>query len=111
MIINNHVGSEFYNNFRSYIDTIDKHIGASHKNSLESVCELASIKYISASNFTDLEKGLEMFVNTNDKPILFEVFTDPNIDTKMLGEYYRINLYRDNKIVLKKIMKKLHLIK
>lgn len=111
LIINNHVGSEFYNNFRSYIDTIDKHIGASHKNSLESVCELASIKYISASNFTDLEKGLEMFVNTNDKPILFEIFTDPNIDTKMLGEYYRINLYRDNKIVLKKIMKKLHLIK
>lgn len=109
MIINNHVGSEFYNNFGSYIDTVDNYIGASHGNSLKSACSLSNAKYIKAETKEEFEVGLYEFVSDNDKPIVFEVFTNPNIDTKMLNLYYSKNLYSDYGIKISKVLKRLRL--
>lgn len=111
LILNNHVGSEFYNNFGSYINTVDDYIGASHNNSLQGMSKLSDIQYLKAENMSEFESGLKVFLSESEKPIVFEVFTDPNIDTKVLGEYYRNNLYSDIGIKIKKIVKKLHLIK
>lgn len=108
-IINNSVGSEFYNNFGSYIGTVDDYIGARHRNKLETVCELSDIDYISAKNERELDEGLSRFVSGNSKPMVFEVFTDAHIDTKMLSSYYKCNLYSDLSIKFQKIRKRLHL--
>lgn len=108
MVINNNVGSEFYNNFGSYINTIDNFIGAKHNSSLKGVCEFNNVTYMSSKNIVEFNQNVLKFVNeSNDKPILLEVFTDPLIDTTVLGDYYKSNLHTSYKIKLKKIFKKL----
>lgn len=107
MIINNHVGSEFYNNFLSYIDTVDEFIAAKHNNSLRSVCKFNNIKYLNASNINEFDYCLKEFINETDGPVIFEVFTDPLVDTNMLNDFYNENLKLDSHILFKKMMKKI----
>lgn len=106
-IINNHVGSEFYNNFASYIDSVDDYIGASHNSSLKGVRSFSNIKYLMAKNEKELIENMKIFVNESNQPIIFEVFTDPNIDTMMLKEFYNRNLKMDTSIMIKKVKKKI----
>lgn len=111
MIINNNVGSEFYNNFGSYIDTVDDFIGARHNSALKGITEFNNVDYLSCRNEKEFEDQILKFVSSNEKPIVFEVFTDASKDTSILQEYYKLNLHSDFNIKMKKVLKKLKIIK
>jgi 2-succinyl-5-enolpyruvyl-6-hydroxy-3-cyclohexene-1-carboxylate synthase len=110
LILNNYVGSEFYNNFGSYINTVDDYIGARHNSTLKAVCDYSDVEYLSCSNVDELNSCLHKFFMPHSKPVILEAFTDPSMDTKVLGNYYSMNLNTNLKIKLKKVLKKLRFI-
>lgn len=100
MVINNGVGVEFkfYHHQSDFLD-VDKFIGAgghfgnkSHE-LLKHYSEDLGFEYLSASNKEEFEKVYKRFVSEkNDKPILFEVFTNAEDDDKAL---YMVNHIQD----------------
>ena len=99
LVINNYVGSEFYTNFgKEKIETIDKHIAAKHSINIEQLKNISDVYYISASNDQELKDRSKVFLDAEtDKPVILEVFTDPDVDAKVLKEFYRLNYKLDSK--------------
>jgi 2-succinyl-5-enolpyruvyl-6-hydroxy-3-cyclohexene-1-carboxylate synthase len=66
--------------------------------------------YYSASNREELALTLEKFLSESDKPILLEVFTNADTDSKVLKSFYSINSIAPKKRInthIKKYIKSL----
>lgn len=106
LIINNNCGGEFHHVYKgSSISDIDLHIAAGHKFKLKDWCESINVDYHSASNFEELEVQYKDFVKEQEKAQILEVFTNADLDTKQLHEYFRMNKKYKTNIVLKGIKK------
>lgn len=89
MLCNNSGGALFHSSYYKTVrnfETIDVHIAAAHETSAKGWAESRGFEYICASNQSEFDKTLPLFFDKNtSKPILFEVFTDKDIDIKELG--------------------------
>lgn len=115
LLINNGCGTEFHNynhraaniskenNLSLEFMAADGHYGNKSKDLVKHYAEDLGFKYISADNKKDFIKNLEIFtVNDSKKPILFEVFTDPEDESNALNTIYNVE-----KDVLKTVAKKM----
>ena len=90
LMINNGGAAEFHiQPDASSIPTIDLHIGAAHSRTAKDWAKSSGYKYISASNKDEFNKCIKSFVEKNDEPIFFEVFTDMRTDGEFCLEVYR----------------------
>ncbi len=89
MLCNNSGGALFHSSFYKQVQdfkTIDVHIAASHEASAEGWVKSRGFEYLSARNAKEFEENLKKFIAKNSKkPIVFEVFTDKDIDIKQMG--------------------------
>lgn len=95
LLINNGVGTEF-KNFTHFAyqfgDSADDfiagrgHFGNKSKTLVKNYCENLGFEYLSASNKEEFEQVYERFITNEmlDRPILFEVFTDSENESKAL---------------------------
>lgn len=115
MLINNGCGTEFHNfNHRAVtVSKINKlspeyfaadgHYGNKSDKLVKHYAEDLGFEYLSASNKKEFTKGLLKFTTTkSEKPILFEVFTDPKDESDALDSIY--NIEKDIKSVAKKML-------
>lgn len=90
LLINNGGGAEFHIvPSHNELATIDLHIGASHHQNAEGWIKSLGFEYIAANNSEDFKTKLKQFVDTRDKPIVLEVFTDLETDGQTVLETYR----------------------
>lgn len=90
LLINNGGGAEFHIvPSHNELATIDLHIGASHHQYAEGWIKSLGFEYITANNSEDFKTKLRQFVDTRDKPIVLEVFTDLETDGQTVLETYR----------------------
>ena len=90
LLINNGGGAEFHIvPSHNELATIDLHIGASHHQNAEGWIKSLGFEYITANNSEDFKTKLKQFVDTRDKPIVLEVFTDLETDGQTVLETYR----------------------
>lgn len=90
LLINNGGGAEFHIvPSHNELKTIDLHIGAAHHQIAKGWVETLGFEYISANNEVDFREKLKYFVSYSDKTIVFEVFTDLEIDGQTVLQTYR----------------------
>lgn len=90
LLINNGGGAEFHIvPSHNELATIDLHIGASHHQNAEGWIRSLGFEYITANNSEGFKAKLKQFVDTRDKPIVLEVFTDLETDGQTVLETYR----------------------
>lgn len=80
-------------------DALNKFIACKHETSAKGWCESMNLHYIGAANKDDLLSATDQFLNEtteNNRPIVLEVFTSQEINTKVLKSYYN-NLKQYNK--------------
>ena len=113
LLINNHGGAEFRFMTRSwgYVPNTKPFISAEgHNGSAKGWSENCGFDYLSASNKEDFLNMKENFVSPNPKPIVFELFIDPNDDLLAWQKFLETNaivMPGDNvKQILKKIVGK-----
>lgn len=106
LLINNHAGSEFHYNIGiKKIPTIDMHIAAGHHTDIKQAIGLTSFRYMSAHTKPEFEKCVDGFMARSDKPILFEVFTDPEVDAQTLISIYARNQKQTRKEKIKSLIR------
>lgn len=91
LLINNDGGEIFYSlDSLSLSEKGANVVVAPHGNSAKSWAEDRAFLYLSAKNQEELNENISKFTDANitNKPILLEVFTDKETDTKILKEYY-----------------------
>lgn len=90
MLCNNSGGALFHSGFYKSVKVfpnIDKHIAAEHETSAEGWAVSRGFKYLSARNKQEYDRAIDDFISTdNNLPVLFEVFTDKEIDTHEMTE-------------------------
>ena len=93
LAINNFAGGEFHILFsRLSVPELDWHIAAGHHTRMKDVASIyPGLRYLSATNQTELEKAIPVFMGDSDKPILLEVITDADTDAYMLKLFYSLN--------------------
>ena len=92
LLINNQAGGEFHFNIGKHkIPTLDQHIAAGHKTKVRDTIKLSNLKYLSAESKEELKEILGSFFGESDKPILLEVFTNPEKDGESLRRIFREN--------------------
>lgn len=97
-LINNEGGAEFHLAFgKELIPEINLHTSAEHHCKARAWVESNNFKYISATNEQELIEGLKEFNNVSDRPIVFEVFTDKEIDAQTVKEFYSVNGKKSSK--------------
>ena len=64
-------------------------IAAQHTTSAEGICQTHDIVYLSARNEEELDKSLDKLFNSEERPVLLEVFTNAEEDTQALKDYYQ----------------------
>jgi len=116
MLCNNSGGALFHSGYYKKIkvfDNIDTHIAAEHNTSAKGWAESRGFKYLSAHNAIEFDNNINDFVNTDNKmPVLFEVFTDKEVDVEQMGKIaYSVRSQTQqliNRVAapLKKILKK-----
>lgn len=90
LLINNGGGSEFHIvPSHNELKTIDLHIGAAHHQVAKGWVESLGFEYISANTENQFNEKLEYFVSSNQKTIVFEVFTDLETDGQIVLKTYR----------------------
>lgn len=67
----------------------DSAIGAEHTTAAEGVCQAHDIVYLSAHNEEELYENLDKFFNSEEGPVLLEVFTNVEDDAQALKDYYQ----------------------
>lgn len=88
LVCNNSGGAIFhtYPNTTN-VPTLDNHIAAAHKTSVEAWVVSRGFEYLSARNKEELDNELPRLMDTSsDHPILLEVFTDMEIDAKCIKD-------------------------
>lgn len=112
VLLNNNEGAEiFHYGYGTKLSNIDMHIAAAHTASAKGWVESQGFMYLSAANKQEFDKNLKIFINADAaSPILFEVFTKKDMDSKILHDFYNANmtfdLKRNTKIAVKNIMEK-----
>ncbi|MDY6131350.1 MAG: 2-succinyl-5-enolpyruvyl-6-hydroxy-3-cyclohexene-1-carboxylic-acid synthase [Prevotella sp.] len=85
LLINNHGGNEFY--LQPIMPTTDQGLGAKHNNSAKGWVESCGFRYLTASNQGEFDNNIKEFVKENqEKPVVFEVFTDQMVDKKAIED-------------------------
>ena len=75
----------------------DAFVAASHHTSAEGICQQNDVVYLSATDMSQLQAGIDTLLNMeSDRPVLLEVFTDAAADERTYREYYK-KLNFDNK--------------
>lgn len=89
LLVNNEGGAVIHIPFDEEIGkTLPAYTSAGHKTSAKGWVESLGIKYISAHNQKETDKGIELLIDKNeDRPILLEVFTKKEDDVRILKEY------------------------
>ena len=64
-------------------------IAAQHTSSAEGICQTHDIVYLSARNEKELYENLNKFFNSEEGPILMEVFTNAEDDAQAVKDYYK----------------------
>ena len=67
----------------------DSAIAAQHTTSAEGICQTHDIVYLSARNEKELYENLDKFFNSEEGPVLLEVFTNAEEDAQVLKDYYQ----------------------
>ena len=68
----------------------DQFVAAGHHASAEGICIQNNVKYIKATNMSEMQQGLDTLLNIeNDCPVLLEVFTDAAEDERVFKDYYK----------------------
>lgn len=68
----------------------DSYIAATHRACAHGICDTHDIGYLSARNAEELSRNMKTFLYSGtQRPLLFEVFTDTEEDTKAVAELYR----------------------
>lgn len=67
----------------------NKMVAAAHETSAKGICEANDVVYLSAHDAEELQKGLHEMFNSEEGPVLLEVFTNPEEDARILKEYYQ----------------------
>ena len=115
LLINNGCGTEFHNfNHRAVrvskdnkispeFFAADGHYGNKSKELTKHYAEDLGFDYISASNKKEFLKNLDRFTKeSNKRPMLFEVFTNPEDESKALEIIYNVD--QDARAVMKKAL-------
>ena len=90
LLINNGGGAEFHIvPSHNELKTIDLHIGAAHNQIAKGWIESLGFEYISAKNEKEFKEKLKYFISDNKKTMVFEVFTDMEIDGQTVLKTYR----------------------
>lgn len=72
-------------------DALRPYISAQHDTSARGICQQNNVEYLWASNESELKENMEIFVNGHfNRPVVFEVFTHPDEDNRVMNEYYQI---------------------
>jgi 2-succinyl-5-enolpyruvyl-6-hydroxy-3-cyclohexene-1-carboxylate synthase len=92
LLINNEGGAEFHFVFgKEKIPTINMHTSAEHHVNAKNWVEANGFTYLSANNPEQLRENMRIFHAPSDKPIVFEVFTDKELDSKTVKAFYAHN--------------------
>ena len=86
LLINNHGGSEFY--YNKIQQNEDRHTPARHNNIAEGWVKDNGFIYLSAHNKEEFDNNLDKFMKNDQKPIVFEVFTEMKTDAEKIHEFY-----------------------
>lgn len=90
LLINNGGGAEFHIvPSHNELKTIDLHIGAAHNQTAKGWCESLGFSYVSAHSGEEFILHLKQFTKKQEKPVVFEVFTNMEHDGKTILEVYR----------------------
>ncbi|EXG77876.1 2-succinyl-5-enolpyruvyl-6-hydroxy-3-cyclohexene-1-carboxylic-acid synthase [Xylanibacter oryzae DSM 17970] len=90
LLLNNNSGGIF-KNLKGLSDSpvCKTMVAASHRTSAHGICDENNIGYICAHNEKELQENMCKFMNSgSSRPLLFEVFTDPDEDARVYKEYY-----------------------
>ncbi len=74
-------GKEQSKNFETFFET-------RHNLKAQKLCELYSFDYLKASSKETFLKQIDIFFNKSEKPMLLEIFTPPEINDKILLDYF-----------------------
>jgi len=68
----------------------DQFVAARHQTSAEGICQQNNVKYLKATNLSEVQQGLDTLLNIeSDRPVLLEVFTDAAEDERVFKDYYK----------------------
>lgn len=68
----------------------DRLVAAAHSTSAKGICEENDIVYLSANNAQELNEGLHAMFESDEGPVLLEVFTDAEEDARVMKEYWNL---------------------
>ena len=97
LLLNNHGGEEFYYNGVWQNKNSDKHTTARHNLVAKNWVESNGFMYLSAHNKEDFDNQIQAFLGVNDKPVLFEVFSEMSSDAKKIYDFYDLSRPREIK--------------
>lgn len=100
LLINNHGGSEFY--YNKIQQNNDKHTTARHNNIAKGWAKDNGFEYIDAHDKDSFNKNLNKFFSSENKPILFEVFTEMSSDAETIHNFYKKSKPKDLKSDIKR---------
>ena len=67
----------------------DTLVAAKHHTTAEGICAQNKVDYMKVKSMRDLKKGIEKLVDSKSRrPMLLEVFTDVDEDTRVVKDYY-----------------------
>lgn len=91
LLLNNEGGAVMHMPLQDRMaDILPKHVSAGHVNSARGWVESLGIKYLSANNREECEKGMAVLNDLSfEGPTLLEVFTNKGDDVNILKAYYR----------------------
>lgn len=95
LLINNHGGSEFHFNKIWQNKSSDLHTSARHNTKAEGWVKENGFIYLSANDKDSFDDNLEKFIKNNDKPILFEVFTEMQTDSEEIIKFFELSRPKD----------------
>ena len=59
-----------------------------HELTAEHLCKMYQLEYSTANNVSELKEGMQNFFSESDQPKILEVFTDKEVNEKVLKEYF-----------------------
>ena len=98
LLINNHGGSEFYFNSIWQNKASDLHTTARHNTTAEGWVKSNNFTYLTANDKNTFDENLPKFMDlNNDKPVVFEVFTEMSTDAKFIHDFFDLSRPKDLK--------------
>ncbi|MDD2436122.1 MAG: 2-succinyl-5-enolpyruvyl-6-hydroxy-3-cyclohexene-1-carboxylic-acid synthase [Massilibacteroides sp.] len=91
ILLNNNGGGEIFHTIPGLnrSEALEEYIAASHQTEAKAWAKQQGFRYLSARNESELQRHLPIFFRLDSKkPILFEVFTDKDINTEIIRTYY-----------------------